>query len=267
MKIAKKVLAVAMAVAMIACFAAMAFAATPTEKTAYTIVATESEDYDVSIVLSIENGAGFKSGGVIIKYDPTVLEYQEFLPGADVDKMDSFSKGNSFTPDANGDEIGVIDSEFYFKENLWTAAEFLANKKPKATQEDIDSINVNNFAMVSYEFMLKDGKTIDDVVVSLEAKNAAFIDDAGKDMSYNEIKCNGVEKKEPATEAPTEAPTEAHTEAPTEAPTKAPASDEPTTAAGATDNKGPQGDTGVLALAAGVVAVAGAAFVVSKKRK
>ena len=67
---------------------------------------------------------------------------------------------------------------------------------------------------------------------------------------------------EETTAAPTTEPT---TAAPTTEAPSTPA--EVTTAAGNTD-KGPStGDTGVLAIAAGVVALAGAAFVVTKKRK
>ncbi len=263
MKIAKKVLALVMAVAMVACFAAIASAATPTANTAYQVTLKDGSEagYGYALVLSIENGVGLKAGGVLINYDPAVLVYaDDNAEGSDAAAMSKLIKSaNSFTYEANGDTEGVIDVGFYFKENLWTTEEFLANKKGNASEDDVKAIEVNSFELVEFYFDLADGASADDIVVSLEYKSANFVGDDGNDVAFDAIKLIGIEKKaeEPSTEDPsTEAPS---TEAPsTQAPTTAPVVDDG-------DNK--TGDTGVLAIAAGVVALAGAAFVVTKKRK
>ena len=267
MKIAKKVLAVAMAVAMIACFAAIAFAAPADAAYKVSLVDATDDGYDYALVLSIENGVSFAAGGVTIKYDPAVLVYAEDnAEGKDAAAMKKLIKSsNSFTYEANGDTAGELVAEFYFKENLWSTEKFLAEKKASSKDADVKAINVNAFELINFYFTLAEGKTADDVVVTVTANNANFIGADGEKVAYPEIKCIGIEKKVDETTAAPVEETTAAPEAPS-TPDETTAAPEATTDAGKTE--GPAtGDTGVLAIAAGVVALAGAAFVVSKKRK
>ncbi len=270
MKIAKKVLALAIAVVMVASLSAMAFAATPTDATAFKLTLADASDagYTYAVILSVENGVGFKAGGVYIKYDPAVLVYAEDNgAGADAAAMGKLIKtSNAFYYETNAETEGVIDVGFYFKENLWTTEQFLAEKKNNAKEDDVKAIDVNSFELVAFYFDLADGAKEADIAVALEAKDASFVGDDGSDIAYNEIKCIGIEKKvEEETTAKKEEETTAKKE---EATTKAPVTpEEKTTAKGNTGANKPTGDTGLLAIAAGVVAVAGAAFVVTKKRK
>ena len=228
MKIAKKVLAVAMAVAMIACFAAMAFAADAKLE----LTAGEIANGTVKVQLVATDYADFKSADWVLTYDADALTLVTpanpaltnpanglgdlTLIGTDAVALAAMG-GNLITA-YNTEKAGEIQIGFAFKETLASAA---------AT------------VLFTVEFTVADGaKNVD---IKLANKDGSAVDA----LVLLEV--------EETTAAPT-----------TEAPST-PA--EVTTAAGNTD-KGPStGDTGVLAIAAGVVALAGAAFVVTKKRK
>lgn len=274
MKIAKKVLAVAMAVAMIACFAAVAFAA-PTATSAYKLTLIDASDagYTYGVVFSLEDSIDFAAGGATIKYDPAVLVYAEdAAEGEDAAAMKKLIKSsNTFTYEINGNEEGTLVFGFYFKESLWTTEKFLAEKKNNSKEEDVKAIDVNSFDAVVFYFDLADGAKEEDIEVSLVVDNANFLGADGEKVPYADMKATGIEKAaEETTAAPetTTAAPETTTAAPETTTEEAPSTpDEVTTAKGETDKGPATGDTGVLAIAAGVVALAGAAFVVSKKRK
>ena len=237
MKIAKKVLAVAMAVAMIACFAAMAFAADAKLE----LTAGEIANGTVKVQLVATDYADFKSADWVLTYDADALTLVTpanpaltnpanglgdlTLIGTDAVALAAMG-GNLITA-YNTEKAGEIQIGFAFKETLASAA---------AT------------VLFTVEFTVADGaKNVD---IKLANKDGSAVDA----LVLLEV--------EETTAAPTTEPT---TAAPTTEAPSTPA--EVTTAAGNTD-KGPStGDTGVLAIAAGVVALAGAAFVVTKKRK
>lgn len=261
MKLAKKVLAVVMALAMIGCLTAMAFAA---GDPAYSIEVADVSDGVVTVKLYANNMVGLKSGAIEFKYDNSVLEFDYDDDGEDA-AMASLTKKNSFTkelnPDLTVDGSAAFKFGFYFKEALWTADEFAANAKKAGTV----NINSDKFELGVLYFNVKNADATDTKFEIVAADTTA----------------DGVDAKLPAnvTVVLKEAPATEATEA-TEA-TKATEATEATekgtdatvvTEEKPTDNANPNGDvktgdTMALAAAAGVVALAGAAFIISKKRK
>ncbi len=271
MKIAKKVLAVAMAVAMIACFAAVAFAAIAPE-TAQLELVLDTTGKKPAAMLYAKDCTGLASADLKLAFDPAVVKSVRALAGADAKLITAENfNSNTFTSEVNNADVANVQYAFYFKEFLWNAEKFA---DPEENLGEVE-VNATNFHIAKFEITLQEGKTAEDIVVSFTASAKFTNGEKGADgknivEAVDALKCVGIEKKaEETTQAPTtEAPT---TEAPTtEAPTteEAPSTpNEETTAKGETDKGPATGDTGVLAIAAGVVALAGAAFVVSKKRK
>lgn len=263
MKIAKKVLALVMAIAVIGCSAAMAFAAPENAKAALTVGEVVDGKFDV--VLSLQNCLDFTAGDLVVGYDVNVLEFVPFKAKPDsmqcetLDDAKAFTNaGNTFSGMGNAKEVpGEVKFAFNFVESL----------DAETWEVDVDMADVKLFKMTFK--ILDDSKAAD-----LTLKGALKFYD-GSEVAVDE-KFAAVEVEEttePTAEPTTEEPTTAEptTAEPTTAePTteEAPSTpDEETTAKGETDKGPATGDTGVLAIAAGVVALAGAAFVVSKKRK
>ncbi len=248
MKIANKVLAVVMAVAMIACLSAMAFAAIAPANAKMELVLDGTD-----VKLYAKDSIGLASANVTLKFDPAVVTKVRVTSGADAKNVnaDNF-ENNSFSSENNAADVANVSYGFYFKEFLWDAAKFAA--------EDLSgeaNINATNFHVATFKLTLAEGKTAEDVVVEISAA-ADFANAAGEKEAIASFPCVGIEKVVPPSTEPTT--------------TEAPSTQAPTTQCKpeTTTNKEagvPAGDTGVLAIAAGVVAIAGAAFVVSKKRK
>jgi len=260
MKIAKKVLAVVMAIAVIGCSAAMAFAAPENAKAALTVGEVVDGKFDV--VISLQNCLDFTAGDLVVGYDTSVLEFVPFKEKPDsmqcetlADAKEFTNAGNTFSGMGNAKEVpGEVKFAFNFVESL----------DAETWGVEVDMANVKLFRMTF--------KVLDDANgAELTLKGALkFVD--GSEVAVDEkvvaVKAPEATTAEPTTEEPTtEEPTTAE---PTTAETtteEAPSTPEETTAKGETDKGPATGDTGVLAIAAGVVALAGAAFVVSKKRK
>ncbi len=253
MKIAKKVLAVAMAVAMIACCALMASAALKPDAAKFELVLNGTD-----VKLYAKDCIGLASADVHLAFDSAVVKAVRVTSGADSKNVnaDNF-ENNSFTSEYNNSDLADVAYSFYFKEYLWNSEKFAA--------EDFSgeaNINAENFHIATFRLTLVEGKTAEDVVVGIKV-NASFTDDTKEVEKVTDLAATGIEKKaEETTAAPEE--TTAAPEETTAA--EAPSTPDETTNPGVVE--GPNtGDTGVLAIAAGVVALAGAAFVVSKKRK
>ncbi len=266
MKIAKKVLALVMAIAVIGCSAAMAFAAPENAKAALTVGEVVDGKFDV--VLSLQNCLDFTAGDLVVGFDTDALEFVPFKEKPDsmqcetlADAKEFTNAGNTFSGMGNAKEVaGQVKFAFNFVESL----------DAETWGVEVDMANVKLFKMTFK--VLDDSKGAD-----LTLKGALkFVD--GSEVAVDEkvvaVKAPEATTAEPTTAEPTTAePTTAEptTAEPTTAePTteEAPSTpDEETTAKGETDKGPAAGDTGVLAIAAGVVALAGAAFVVSKKRK
>ncbi len=248
MKIAKRVLAVAMAIAMIACCAAMASAAIAKPTANFELVLAEAKK-GVDVKLYANDCTGLAAADIVFTLDPAVVADSRVIKGDDANQIDDVHfENNSFTAEYNK-ETGTYG--FYFKENLWATE--------KWAEEDLEgdaTINGDKFHVATLKLTLVEGKTVEDVVVGITA-SGKFTDGTNEEAAAS-IKATGIEKK--AEETTTQKVEETTAEAPS-----TPA--EVTTEKGNTDKGPATGDTGVLAVAAGVVALAGAAFVATKKRK
>ena len=233
MKLAKKMLACAIALAMVAAIAVTAFAAAPSLKVTYTTEGTDK----VTVTIGAVDMAGLQGGNIIVKYDPTVLE---FIPAAE----DNVAASTAFIavggiPQGNTAEDGILSASLMFM---------------GAATADMDLV------VFSFKVLKAENAKI---TVSTEAWDGV----EGNPASTEKL----IGLAAPTTAAPTTAaPT---TAAPT---TAAPTTAAPTTAAPvvedgsvesttAADAIPPLGDAGVAAVA-GVMALAAVAFVVTRKK-
>ena len=271
MKIAKKVLALVMAIAVIGCSAAMAFAA-PAAPEVVLDTTWEIDEYDcitlrVNFKNAADDAAGLKAWNLTVTYDDSIFNFDSFVEGADAEQVGN-SKNNSFATEVNGNADGTIVIGGYFKECLWTADKFAGDAKRGATCV----VNADDFNAYEIYLIVEDAAALK-AGTAIEVKGTFDTTEvAGKVTNVVDEPTTEPTTAEPTTEPTTAEPTtEPTTAEPTTAePTtnEAPSTpDEETTAKGETDKGPATGDTGVLAIAAGVVALAGAAFVVSKKRK
>ena len=251
MKLAKKVLAAVMAIAMIAGLTAMAFAAAPTIELVPTV-----DDGEVAVAVVLKDAIGAKSWDINVTYDKDVLEFSYAEDGADVAEV-AKTKGNTITTDYNGDTAGLVKTSGYFKTELTDAATFVADsKKPK----DPANVNVDACEVIVLFFNLKEtDKTSTDLAVEVTANSG--VEFAGKG-------CTIKLKDEPVVTDPTPSVTD---DSKVTDPTPVTDATEATTgSANPTKPNGGNVNTGdnmALAAAAAVVVLAGAAFVISKIRK
>lgn len=232
MKIAKKVLAVVMAIAMIGCLTAMAFAA----DTSVVLKAGEVKDGKVSVDVIVKNAAGLKTFDTEVTYDAAVLSVPTRKGVVDGPYLDEYVKcDEKVITIFNSTTAGSILPGVAFPESVYTDAEWKAicdecGVESKITTDSLVLFTINfNVAKdtKATETTIKCGTASVTVKLAAEPESAA-----------------------PAAEATTAV-------APTE---------KPTDAAVKTGDVN-TGDTMAIFAAAGVVALAGAAFVVSKKRK
>ncbi len=256
MKLAKKVLAIVMALGLIACMAAMAFA---TDGSYYLGSVTSNDGKVLKVTLYASNAIGLSSGKITVNYKGVAFDYAD--EGAQAALADT-AKGNSFTFDVNDTTAGKVIFGFYFKENLWDAGTFKA-----AGQGAPLDINVGAFDLATFTFNVVDADY--SVSVVYEGKDiyggADYFEDAV-------VKANTTPEVTTIKEV-SEIPTGSNA-APAPAPAGEPAPCDANSAPAApacnnvkTDGGKNTGDNGVIAVMAGVIALAGAAFVVTKKRK
>ena len=282
MKIAKKLFALVVVIAMIAGLSSVAFAA-GTYK--FDIKAAKDGSDYVKVTLIAKDAVGFKSGSVELKYDADVLEYDSTEYGKDAAEVNSKVKAeeNTFVGQPNGKDAGVVVYGFYFLDTLWSTKDFAAASKRGVTA-DVDS-STFEAAVFYFKIIDKDATSTKftltgtgdvaptAVTASVKLKKAAPADDT-----------TAVEDTDPTEEDTTK--TENPTKPEKDDPTK-PQKDEPTTAkkpetttSGKTEpvtnnnqgngnvNVGPNtGDNGALAVAGAVCALAAAAYIATRKRK
>lgn len=240
MKIAKKVLAVVMALAMIAGLSAMAFAA---EDAQLVLTASEvDEDGYVTVTAVVKNAIGLQSLGFTVNYDANVLTFEWDEEGADAAQV-ADTKSNSFSYENNSEEAGTLMAAFYFKTSLTDKATFDGDAKKKGSVD----INATAFEAINFVFSVAEGADANTAVTvtidNVSGVSAESISAKGTTVVLVE---ENEEDKTPVDPTPSEEST------------KAPNPD-----------TGDQntGDNMALAAAAGVALLAGAAFIVSKKRK
>lgn len=262
MKLAKKVLAAVMAIAMIAGLSAMAFAAAPTVN----FVFGDVTNGKVKVSIYFDDAVGLKSWDVTINYDADVLTYERSSKGADASAVGNVGDDNSFTDEKNTGEAGKILYSGYFKDVLWDAAKFAEyvdeNDAPVV-------VNSNHFHAATLTFVVKDTDKAE-TAITAAVTNFGGVDNLAAGSATLKL-------KEPVTDPTTK---DNGTTAPEKTTKK---DDDPsTTKAGEKttddanhptkkghDGKGNvnTGDNMALVAAGAVVILAGAAFVISKKKK
>ena len=302
MKVAKKLFAVIVVLAMIAGLSSVAFAAGSYN---FDLKAEKDGSDYVKVTLIAKKAEGFKSGSVTLKYDPSVVEYDSTEYGRDALEVNNKVKAeeNTFVGQPNGKTEGEVIYGFYFLETLWSAKQF-ADASKRGVTADVDT---DTFEAAVFYFK----------VIDKEAASATFSITGSGDVAPATVsdtvklaKAAPVDPDEPTEEDPTEEdtteedpteedPTEEDPteEDPTEEkPSKKDDDKDPTKKDGddkdptKKDNDNPSkkddskdttkdsgntsvdvgpntGDSGALAIAAGVCALAAAAFGATKKRK
>ena len=238
MKIAKRVLAVVMAIAMIAGLSAMAFAA----DASYSLSADAVKDGAATVTVSVAGPAEFTDFDLTIKYDPAQLEYKGSTPAAGASAENA--AGNTYASLAN-DQGGTISYSGYFL------------KEANASS----GLTLDNFS-----FALKDG--VKEATVSIEGGSSVTIkapaeqpkdDDSNKtpaEQPKDTDKKDDTKKEDPSKSVIPDKGGKNCKPAPKPCKDKAPKKGNKNT-----------GDNMALAAAGAVVVLAGAAFVISKKKR
>jgi hypothetical protein len=250
MKIAKKVLAVVMALAMVAGLSAMAFAAgTPT----IVLVAGEVKDGKVAVDVVAKNAAGLASVDGVVTYDAAVLTVAGNPKNGAAIGYYNDGIGESVMTAYNKNEAGTVLVGIAFQDGLDDNDGFAT----KADDNGLEGATYDAASVVlcTINFKVADGVTADTAVkltggftltdgtkVDI-AENTATIKLAAKE--------DGKKDEEPSKVEPKPADDKEETTKPAN-----PSTGDKTT-----------GDNMALAAAGAVVVLAGAAFVISKKRK
>ena len=296
MKIAKRVLVVAMVVAMVAGLCVMAFASDPTIALVPTV-----DDGEVAVAVVLKDAIGAMSWDINVSYDKDVLAFSYAEDGADVAEVGK-TKGNTITTDYNGDTEGLVKTSGYFKTSLTDYQTFVDDSK-KA--KDPANVNVDACEVIVLYFeILDDSAYTTDLEVVVTANGGVEFVGGTYTATLKEAPATEPSQTEPANTEPSQtdpvgtepagtepagtepAGTEPLVTEPKETEPK-PVVTEPTTSddSGKTpaktetkpnpdnggsgkDGKNPDtGDNMALYAAGAVVMLAGAAFIISKKRK
>ena len=260
MKLAKKVLAVVMALGLIACMSAMAFA---TDAGSYGVYYAKSEDgKTLTATVYAYNYVGLTSGTIDLTYSGGA-KFDHATMGAEAKAVND-TADNGFYADINNTGAGEVIYGFYFKEMMWDANTFAEN----GVDCEKLYIDVAAFDIVTFTFKL-DGSAYEINVVitskSFDGDNSKFVDTntGAADTAHDVVPV--------VSEMPVVTPAADDKKCDDKkADDKAPACDDAAKTPAKTvktDGGKNTGDNGVIAVMAGVIALAGAAFVVTKKRK
>ena len=266
MKLAKKVLAVMMALGMIVSLAAFAFALDGDPH--YTMDVVKSEDgKTVVVTLTAHDYIGLNSGKADVTYEGLTLDH--IVTGTQAKAVND-TEDNKFELIVNTEKAGRVIGGFTFLESLWTAEEFAAN----AREGETVNINTKDFDLFSMYFKVVDNapsgkvsvvvnsKSVDANDVTKSTDNPVFRDEY---ILVNEVETttgtNPVNPCEPTTDCCCPG-RPCQTTCPTTCCCNTPCNNTPKTDGGKNT-----GDNSILAVMAGVIALAGAAVVVTKKRK
>jgi LPXTG-motif cell wall-anchored protein len=284
MKIAKKVLALVMAVAMIASLSAMAFAADGT--TLKLVAEKTAKGYTVTLVA--ENAEGLETVDGTLTYDATVLQApKKVSDGAFVDAYKEI--GESCSSAYNLDNAGEVIVGIAIAKSIYSDADY-AKLVEEFQVEDAASITTDSLELCSLKFTVLDADAKDVKITYTDKKTGAVAS-----VVLNETVVEPETTTAPVAPTDPNAPTEpvVPTEPSSE---KADDDDKKTTDVVTPDdtkgNKGDKadgdditgnavptdvnkntngnkttGDNMALAAAASIVVLAGAAFVFTKKRK
>ena len=285
MKMAKKMFAIVMVLAMVAAFSAIAFAASP----AVSFSVGDYANGKATVSAKFVDAVGLTSGSLAFAYPDGKVTKIVKKGGADANAIGDIDNAFSaeFNSSANPAEFG-----FYFKNALWSSTEW------KEAAEEIDSdasINGESFEFAQFVFTAEEGTKITvtgelKIGETVVAVNDSFTIGKAQEPASQEPASQEPASQEPASQEPASQEPASQEPASQEPASQEPASQEPasqkpsgkttpsdatpgkttpdkTTPDKKTDGGKKTGDNGVLAVMAGVIALAGAAFVVTKKRK
>ncbi len=260
MKIAKKVLAFVMAAAMVFALSAMAFASETTF-----VLSSGNSDGVYTVTLSAKNAEGLETVDGIIKYDADVLEINGAVSTGEFAKAYS-EIGESVMPLYNTNEAGKIDVGIAVAKKILPDTEF---KKLAEENEVTANVTTANMALCTVKFKVVDSTAKSTTVTYTDNDTGATIK---TEIKFNASSDNKGVTPPTAADNKAEAATEAATKAASNAAANndsAAATDSATPISSGTSSSGNKstGDNMALAIAAGVVVLAGAAFVFTKKRK
>ncbi len=257
MKIAKKLLAAVVAVMLVCTLAVSAFAAVSASADVDVSLETtwENEDGYVVVDVYLDKAVGATSWKLDLKFDPAVLEYEYCEDGAAVAECKE-TKNNTIEGaigDTNASE-GILEIGGYMKLAMFTQDDFTADAKKN--QDAL--VNPDHCHLWTLYFVIVDEAGYEAVETAMTIEGTvdfAGCNDKGFEYAAADTKTVADETAKTGAAEPTTAePTTIDTQRPTE--------DKPIK-----PGEKPTGDSAALAAAAGVVLLAGAAFVVSKKRK
>ena len=257
MKIAKKVLALVMALAMVAALGVMAFAET---SGTYAITAAKDDDGYIVARVALKNGAGTEADSFTVKYDSTTLKVEsedDVVPGKDAEDMaanipstkNQLLGGPNIGGVSEGTELPLGDILYGYAFAASLSSADLKPGKGKTT-----AIDPNDFEFLAIYFTVINDKATETTIQVLDS-NGAVADSVTVKLAEAPVEEPSKAEEKPTEEEPTKAD---------ETPTKV---EEDTKASNPGTGDKKTGDNMALAAAGAVVALAGVAFVISKKRK
>ena len=287
MKIAKKLLAAVVAVMLVCSLTVCAFAAQSADTGAVKIESdwVLDEYNSIAVYVYFVDAVELQSWNLQLKYDADMFKYADKAAGADAIQVDNCKADlNTFTDESNGGVDGTIEVGGYFKATLWTAEDFLAasargkqcvvnDEKFEATifyldVEDIEAFNSEDTTITIEGTMTFGEKAAEGEESKQDTRTVSDsithdVEDEEESSSNNEEESSSKEDEDasrPITDDDDCRPGKpGHDNCKPNKPCVKP---------GKPGHNHPNtGDSAALAAAAGVVLLAGAAFVVSKKRK
>lgn len=244
MKIAKKALAVVMALAMVACLSAMAFAAGSTFK----VVTSDVKDGVVTVEIYAQNATGLASADLELQYDDSVLSVKGAIKPGDIFNVYTSSFGETSIFSGNN-KLNPIPLAFAMESIMDSKADF----DQKAEDNDVSGVSYDpaNVLICTIKFAVKEGATGDTTLKLTGAyKDGDEVETAVDTSAKIELSAAKPDTTEPVTEKVDPKPVE-----------------EPSDKTNPGTGDKTTGDNMALAAAGAVVLLAGAAFVISKKRK
>ena len=248
----KKVLAIVLSVAMLACFAIPAFAA---DGVSFSVTAPEYAKAGDTIEVAVALGEGdFSSANFVLKYDQEKLSPKTVITKGGLGNLADAGTGN-----AKGEEGVLYGIAFaYPTSELRADAEdlviFKAKFDVKADVADGDKLDFELTA--TGDVMLADGEGVNAPVAATFGKATTTVGEAPAPVDPSQP----TDPTDPTDPVDPSKPAD-----PSTAPSTTPSTVAPSTTAPSTNNP-KTGDAGVAVFAGIVAAAAAAAFVVGKKK-
>ncbi|MBQ6065432.1 MAG: LPXTG cell wall anchor domain-containing protein [Clostridia bacterium] len=162
MKTAKKLLAVVLALGLVVCLSAMAFAAEP--GTFSLDVKRSADGKTLVATLYAHEYTGLTSGKATVTYSGVKLDKVE--TGVQAKALEN-NDVNGFTFEKNLKTPGTAICGFHFKEAMWDAATFTE----KASGDEPLVIDTENFDIAVFYFTVDETAAVNDITVDLTSKS------------------------------------------------------------------------------------------------